>query len=75
MCNESTADFYENNDHALRPTNIVLRDSLGYLAVQILSKKFDLDIMDYSDMLRELHSIISDLQCEYHQKHGYFPKP
>lgn len=72
MCNELTTDFFESNDHALRTPNIVLRDCLGSLAIQILSQKHDLAKMDYDDMLCELHSIIRELHNEYHRKHGNF---
>ncbi len=68
---EYTTDFFEQNDHALRSPSIVLRDSLGLLAVQILSVKFDLSTMSYDDMLIELHTIINDLHSEYHH-HGSF---
>lgn len=61
----ATFDFYDTNDHALQDTHIVLRDSLGALAVQILASRHDLSEMDYSDMLDELQTIISDLHQAY----------
>ena len=65
MQNNITADFYENNDHALRPTIIVLRDSLGLLAVAKLQASFDLSKMDTDEMLDRLHDIINDLHDHY----------
>ena len=68
---ERTTNFYENNDHALRPQQIVLRDSLGSLAVQILAAKEDLSQMSDSEMMDKLYKIIDDLHYEYH-RHGSF---
>lgn len=62
---EYTADFFENNDHALRQQNIVLRDSLGDLAIQILCRRKDIGSMDYRDILCDLHEIISELHYAY----------
>ena len=63
------ANFFESNDHALRSQQIVLRDSLGTLAVQILSSREDLSQMPYSEMIGKLYTIIDDLHKEY-QRYG-----
>lgn len=69
MC-ELTADFFENNDHALRSQKIVLRDSLGTLAVQILASRRDISHMNYDEMLSELYGIINDLHHAYDKHPG-----
>lgn len=68
-----TANFFENNDSALRKETIVLRDSLDNLAIQILCSKNDISTMNYVDIVRELHEIISDLQKAYSHllEHGF----
>ena len=66
---ELSADFFENNSHALRMPNIVLRDSLGTLAVQILSQRPDFSKLDYGTMLNELENIIIDLHDAYDDQH------
>lgn len=65
IVDELTADFFEQNDHALRSSKIVLRDSLGALAVQILVAREDVAHMDYSKMLHKLYDIIDDLHSAY----------
>jgi len=60
-----TSDFFENEDHALRKQPIVLRDSLGNLAIQILCSKNDISTMKYDDILLELYEIISELHKSY----------
>ncbi len=67
-----TADFFENEDHALRHPNIVLRDSLGILAIQILSSDEDISKLEYDVLLKKLHTIIYDLQDTYQRLHGNF---
>ena len=67
-----TADFFENNDHSLRSQKIVLRDSLGLLAVQILSASENLSSLGYHDMLVKLYVIIDELHAEYHRCNGHF---
>lgn len=69
---ELTTDFFENEDHALRSPNIVLRDSLGMLAIQLLCKQEDITKLDHSELLSKLHHIITDLHSAYHSKHGNF---
>ena len=66
------ADFLAENDNALQHQNIVLRDILGFLAVQILCSRNDISSMNYSDMLCELYKIIDDLHSEYHYRQGNF---
>lgn len=71
MCENLTSDFFENNDQALRKTEIVLRDSLGMLAVAKLQATYDLSKMETDEMLNRLHDIINDLHdhYEYHRTH------
>ena len=60
----------DDGSHELPQVNIVLRDSLGTLAVSVLSHRADFGSMQYGCMLRELHSIIAELHDAYH--HGNF---
>ena len=71
MSENLTTDFFENNNHALRKTMIVLRDSLGVLAVAKLQATYDLSKMETDEMLDRLHDIINDLhdRYEYHRTH------
>ena len=41
----------------------VIKESIGYLAVQVLAAKYDLSTMSYEEMLHELWNIIVDLQA------------
>lgn len=58
-------EFMTNNSQALLEPNVVLRDSLGTLAVAILSKRMDVSTAKSEDLLLELHEIIKDLQNSY----------
>ena len=58
-------NFDPYNHTSLDEPNFVLRDSLGSLAVQILSSKNDLSQMSYDDMLCELLDIIKELHNAY----------
>lgn len=58
-------NFDAYNHASLDEPIFVLRDSLGTLAVQILSSKNDLSQMSYDDMLHELFDIISELRKAY----------
>lgn len=60
-----TVSIYDNTDHALRPVNITLRDSLGFLAVQKLAAVKDISKMENEQLLCELREIISDLHDSY----------
>ena len=60
-------NFDPYNHTSLDEPPFVLRDSLGLLAVQVLSSKKDLSRMNYHDMLRELFNIISELHNAYDQ--------
>lgn len=64
----SNNTFYNENDQALKMPNIVTRDSLGTLAVKILSAKNDLSTItdaDYNDLVRQLYDIICNLDESY----------
>ena len=64
-----TTDFFKNESHALRLPEIVLRDSLGMLAIEILKeKRTDFAKLDYNIMLQELYEIIKDLHAEYQRQ-------
>lgn len=54
-----------NDDHT--EPKIVLRDSLGTLAVQILATREDIANMKYDVMLQKLFSIIKELKDTYHK--------
>lgn len=58
-------NFDPYNHASLDEPAFVLRDSLGSLALQILSSKKDLSQMSYDDMLRELLDIITELHNAY----------
>lgn len=60
-----SSDFFENNDHALRQPTIVLRDSLGTLAIELLSSREDISNMEYDVLLSKLHAIICELHDTY----------
>lgn len=64
----SSTSFDPSNHASLDEPIFVLRDSLGYLAVQILSAKMDLSQVSYDDMLDELLDIIKDLHKTYDSK-------
>lgn len=51
------------HEHALVPPIVDVRDNLGTLAAQVLSARYDLSQMDYSDMIHKLY----DITCELHQ--------
>ncbi|WP_306542071.1 hypothetical protein [Acidaminococcus intestini] len=60
--------YDEINSHELPPVNIVLRDSIGSLAVQMLASRYDLSTMSEADALHNLLQIIRGLHEEYHQQ-------
>lgn len=64
MC-ETKSEFFEEHEESLRMPIIELRNSLGNLAIQILTTKDDISKMGYDEMLRKLYDIICDLQTAY----------
>ena len=56
----------EENDHAMVPPMVEVRDCLGVLAVQVLSAKEDLARMDAVEMVSKLHGLV----CELHQAYS-----
>ena len=54
---------------ALPTVKCVLRDSLGYLAVQMLVRREDFDSMSDCDKLTQLESIIDHLHEVYDANH------
>ena len=58
-------NFDPYNHTSLDEPEFVLRDSLGALAIQILSQRNDLSKMNYDDMLHELLDIINELHSAY----------
>lgn len=48
-------NFDPYNETSLDEPDFVLRDSLGLLAVQVLSAKYNLTEMPYDEMLRKLY--------------------
>lgn len=72
MSNDLTTDFFENNDQALRQQNIVVRDSLGSLAIHVLESREDLSKMSYDDMLRKLYQIVDELHETYQRMYDNF---
>lgn len=67
-----TTDFFENAEQALRKPNIVLRDSLGALAIQILCAQEDISNLDQDVLLRKLYKIIDDLHGTYQRLNNNF---
>jgi len=55
----------EGNEHALVLPIVDVRDSLGILAIHVLSAKEDLANMDYNTMIRKLYDITSELHAAY----------
>ena len=53
------------NDHALVPQIVEVRDSLGTLAVQVLAARENLADMPYDVMLKKLYAIVDDLHVAY----------
>lgn len=53
------------NDHALVPQIVEVRDSLGTLAVQVLAARENLRDMPYDEMLTKLYKIVDDLHAAY----------
>lgn len=63
----SSENFDPFNHASLDEPIFVLRDSLGALAVQILSAKKNLQQMSYDDMFHELLAIIEELHDAYNR--------
>ena len=61
------------NEHALVPAIIEVRNSLGMLAVQVLAAKENLAQMDYSQMIHRLYEITSDLHKAYDDERTRIP--
>lgn len=40
----------------------MVKESIGYLAVQVLAAKYDLSTISYEEMLKKLWEIVDDLQ-------------
>lgn len=56
------SDFYDNHEEALRQPKIVLRDSLGVLAIEILKSREDISKLSYEETMQKLLDIIKELQ-------------
>ena len=61
-------NFDPYNETSLDEPDFVLRDSLGLLAVQVLSAKNNQAEMPYDEMLRKLYEIVCDLQTAFDRK-------
>jgi len=55
----------KNNETSVDLPHDVIRDNLGAVAIQILSKKIDFANTEYSEILFQLCEIIKDLQVVY----------
>ncbi|MEK5166196.1 hypothetical protein NYE69_28225 [Paenibacillus sp. FSL R5-0527] len=63
-------DFYDENNQALRQVSVVVRDSLGDLAIQLLCARQDITKLDYHELIIELSNIVKDLHSAYeHEYH------
>lgn len=60
-----------DNDHALVPQIVEVRDSLGTLAVQVLAARENLADMPYDKMLMKLYEIVDDLHTAYDRNRLY----
>lgn len=58
--------------YGLENPKIVLRDSLGVLAVHILEKRFDISDMPTAEILDKLLGIIEELHCAYAENEQKF---
>ena len=58
----------DDNAGALVPQLVEVRDSLGFLAVQVLAARENLATMDYTEMLNKLYQIVDDLHTEYDRR-------
>jgi len=61
----NTRDFCKENDHALVDPAIETRDSLGVLAVAILSNDPEFQRMSSDTKIISLFNILKDLQNSY----------
>ena len=64
---QNTRSFCDqpDNEHALVPPIIEVRDHLGTLAIHVLAAREDLSTMEYSEMLDKLYDIVCKLQYAY----------
>lgn len=62
-------NFFDENNQALRPVSIVVRDSLGALAIELLRARKDITKMDYNELIRELGEIVADLHKAYEKEY------
>lgn len=53
------------DDYALVPPIVDVRDSLGVLAIHVLSAKEDLSKMNHETMVRKLYDITCELHAAY----------
>lgn len=53
------------NEHALVPPIVEVRDHLGTLAVQILAAREDLATIDPNEAVRKLYDIVEELHDAY----------
>ena len=59
-------NFDKNNETSLQAPEIVVRDSLGILAIEILKEQYpDFATMDRREVLRHLTDIVKLLQIAY----------
>lgn len=58
--------------YGLESPKIVLRNSLGVLAVHILESRFDISDMPTSEILDKLLGIIEELECSYAENNSKF---
>lgn len=65
----SKINFFDEHNHALRKVSVVVRDSLGDLAIQLLCARKDITNLDYNELIRELGGIVHDLHKAYEQEY------
>lgn len=71
MTSRSFLNESADNDHAMVPQIVEVRDSLGTLAVQVLAARENLRDMPYDVMLKKLYEIVDDLHTAYDRNRLY----
>ena len=66
-----SSSFIWSESQSLKEIDLEVRDSIGFLAVQILSQRDDFKKMDKRTMLLELRAIIKELQDAYESNGDY----
>lgn len=64
-------NFFDENNQSLRQVSVVVRDSLGTLAIQLLCARQDITKLGYNELIVELSNIVKELHGAYeHEYHN-----